>query len=133
MKLVANLFLLALLLLSGCAEPEVKKSASAKPEWILNPSQNGKIGAVGSAYRHPKGLPHQRKIAITRALDELALQQGVKVSLSMSKSEQVINDRASMAVAIDSEYTASSSVTAHIEQVWQDPYSQELFVWLLLD
>ncbi|MBU1989260.1 hypothetical protein KJ691_00800 [bacterium] len=135
MKLIFTSIILALLVLTGCNTQPVKEKNSKfdQPSWIMKPSQNGKIGAVGTAYRHYKGLAYQRKLAITRALDELTLQQGVKVNLRMEKEVQVVNDRASSSLDVKSDYTANNTITAHIEEIWQDPMSQEFFVWMVLD
>ncbi len=121
-----------LVFLTGCTQPEVE-SKYDRPSWIMKPNQNGKIGAVGSAYIHHRGVSHQRRLAITRALDELSLQRGVNVSMSMSKQENVTNDRTRTSLDTRSDYSTSNEITAHIEEVWQDPMSQEYFIWLVLD
>ncbi len=132
MKLFVVSIAFLLLVFSGCSQPE-PKSKYERPSWVMKPNQDGKIGAVGSAYIHHRGVSHQRRLAITRALDELSLQRGVDVSMSMAKEEQVTNDRVSTDLNVKSSYTANTKITAHIEEVWQDPMSQEYFVWLVLD
>ena len=127
--------ILALLLLGGCALL-TPKSSGGKPAWVLNPNQGGKVGAVGVAGKtYDQRLSTQRKLAITRALDELAMQQGVEVSLSMTKQEHLSNNKASTSMDVDSRYKTSndSAITAHIEAIWKDPYTNELYVWLVLD
>lgn len=134
MKWAIAFTLLFVLAFSGCAELELKDSRSAQPAWVLNPTLNGKTGAIGTANRHYKGLAFQRQLAITRGLDELALQRGVKVSLSILKKEKVVNDDATVSLDTEGSYsTNSSNITAHIEDAWQDPVSDELFIWLILD
>lgn len=124
--------LLILLAFTGCIQP--KANGTAKPDWIMNPNKDGKVGAVGSAYRHHKGFTYQRKLAVTRALDEMALQRGVKVSLNMIKKEEIKNDNVKSYVDVNSEYsTNSNTITAHIEETWQDKNTKELFIWLVLD
>lgn len=134
MKKSLYLILLLLLAFTGCNQPEPTVSKNARPAWILDPNQNGKIGAVGTANRHHKGFTYQRKLAVSRAIDELALQQGVKVTLSIKKQEQVKNDKVKSQMNIKSSYDAKKSVvTAHIEETWKDPISQEFYVWLVKD
>lgn len=94
---------------------------------------NGKIGAVGSSYVHYKGTPYQRKVAITRALDELSLQQGVKVEVNMQKIEHITNNKAKVDLKVDASYNASATISAHIEDVWRDPSSKEIFIWMVLN
>jgi hypothetical protein len=124
------------LLFSGCnSQPTVQhEQKSSKPAWILNPSMDGKVGAVGVAGRtYDQKESTKRKLAIGRALDELTLQRGVKVNLNMSKVEVVKNDRVSSTMDVKSDYKANSNVTAHIEQVWEDPLTQELYIWMVMD
>jgi len=122
--------------LSGCGESPQPQMINGKPAWILNPKYNGKIGAVGVAGRgYDMKLSSQRKLAIQRALDELALQQGVKVELSMTKDEHLENDHNSVVVDSHGTYTTknNSAISAHIEDIWEDRASGELYVWLVLD
>ena len=138
-----NVFIFLLLILfgsmtaftSGCANTP-KPRTTVKPGWVLNPNYNGKRGAVGVAGKtYDQRVSTQRKLAIERALDELALQQGVKVELSMQKEEHFRNEHTSTSMDSASSYETSgtSAITAHIEDVWEDPYTGELYVWLVLD
>ena len=121
----------------GCnqSSPKIKNSYS-KPAWILNPNLDGKIGAVGVAGRTYDGkISTQRRLAIQRALDELAMQQGVKVKLSMTKREIEANGSVSTSSDTISNYktTNNSAITAHIEDIWEDKITGELYIWLVLD
>jgi hypothetical protein len=101
---------------------------------MLNPNQDGKLGAVGSAMRtYDQKASSQRKLAITRALDELSLQRGVKVNLSMTKQESVANDRSHTTVDSKSTYSSDTKVTAHIKDACKDKFSNELFIWMVID
>lgn len=135
MRIFLASFVLLLLLLSGCSsQPEVKKNNNYEPSWVMNPNQDGKSGAIGIAGRTYDQKPSsQRKLAITRALDELTLQQGVKVQLSINKEEVVNNDRSTTHLDQQSSYDASSTVTAHIEEVWTNPLSGEIYIWMVVD
>ena len=121
-------------MISGCGE--TPRPANAKPAWILNPNQNGHIGAVGVAGRgYDMRVSTQRKLAIQRALDELALQQGVKVKLSMQKEEHLRGNKATVAMDSTGTYqtTNNGAISAHIEDVWEDKISGEIYIWLVLD
>ena len=119
----------------GCGG-ESPKPANTKPAWILNPNLNGKKGAIGVAGRtYDQRISTQRKLAIQRALDELAMQQGVRVELSMSKEEHVSNNSASTSMDSHSTYktTSPNAISAHIEDVYKDPFTGEIYIWLVLD
>ncbi len=125
---------LIVLLLFACSSQPTVAHNTKEPSWILNPSQDGKIGAIGIAGRtYDQKMSTQRKLAITRALDELTLQKGVKVNLKMKKSELVTNDRSNTSLNTQTSYGATSNITAHIESVYKDSYTGEIYVWMVLD
>ncbi len=126
---------LLLLLLSGCGtQPQKQEYKVSTPDWVKNPNLNGKRGAIGVASRtYDQKESSKRKLAISRALDELTLQQGVKVQLSMTKRDVVNNDVASTHMDTKSSYDASSTVTAHIQGAWENPLTGELFIWMVMD
>ena len=129
-KLLSLLFGV-MLFVSACASP---KTHSGEPEWVLNPNPNGKIGAIGVAGRtYDQHLSTQRKLAITRALDELSLQKGVEVHLSMQKREQATADKSSLSLNENNSYTTNNSITAHVQDTWMDTKTDQLYVWMLLD
>lgn len=128
-----TLVLLVLLTLSGCSRQKLVPN-STPPTWIMNPNQGGKTGAVGSSNRVYDGKRStKRTLAITRALDELSLQKGVKVQMNMTKVDKVSNNKSTMSMDTDSTYEADATITAHIEDAWENPISKELFIWMVLD
>nr|WP_321267684.1 hypothetical protein [uncultured Sulfurimonas sp.] len=131
-KLLSSL-LIVLFVLAGCNSQPAPKT-STTPSWILNPNQDGKNGAVGSSMRtYDQKTSTQRKLAITRALDELSLQQGVKVEMSLTKQESYKNGSGNTQMNVDASYDAKSTITAHIQEVYQDKISGELFIWMVMD
>ncbi len=128
-------FLVTILILTGCNQPKLGGNTQGiKPSWILNPNENNKIGAIGVSSRtHDQKISTQRKLAISRALEELSLQQGVTVEMSVKKKENFKNDRLSTSVDVDSSFQTNNLVTAHIEAAWQDHSTSELYVWMVMD
>ncbi|MCD6432987.1 MAG: hypothetical protein J7L21_03005 [Sulfurimonas sp.] len=135
MKSLLTLLILLFVVFSGCSpQPAPQSYKVQKPEWVSNPNIGGSVGAIGIAGRtYDQKESTKRKIAIARALDELTLQQGVKVELSMTKRDISTNESSSTIVDVKSTYEASSTVTAHIEKVWENPSSGELFIWMVMD
>ena len=118
----------------ACNSQPTPASANLGPTWIMNPNQDGKVGAIGVAARtYDQKISSQRRLAITRALDELSLQKGVKVNLNINKQETLANGRNSISVDAKSNYTTSSTVTAHIQEVFKDISSGELYIWMVMD
>ncbi len=141
MKTIFGFFIILVLFgtgicFNGCNGSSPKAESSSKPRWILNPNIDGKTGAVGVAGRtYDQRISTQRKLAIQRALDELAMQQGVKVKLKMTKEEIESNGNVSTTSDTKSSYetTNNSAITAHIEDIWQDNITGEIYIWLVLD
>ena len=131
MRRAFSLWFLLLFALAGCTpQPAVNE----KPTWILHPNTNGKNGAVGvAATTYDQKISTQRKLAITRALDELSLQQGVKVELNMQKSENYSNGSLRTNIDTQSSYKTDTTTTAHIEDIWEDKRSGELYIWMVID
>ena len=133
-KLLASLFF-TLLLFVGChKQPTLNSSNMQEPSWILNPNQNGKIGAVGVAgVTYDQKLSSQRNLAITRALNELSLQKGVKVELQLQKQETLSHNKSNTQINEKSSYTSSTNIKAHIKKVWKDRLSNELYIWMVIE
>lgn len=118
------------LLLGGChgKQPQTQE----RPAWINNPHLQGMTGAVGSAKIHFDGSAAQRKLAISRALDELAQQQGVVVTSQVLRQDSREGELTSSKADIYSfQKNSGETVHAHIEAVWQDPETEELFIWMI--
>jgi len=135
MRYILILSFLTLLFMSGCgSSPQPISTKCEDKAWMLNPNHNDNLGAVGSAMKtYDQKTSTQRSLAITRALDELSLQRGVKVKLNMEKIEIVKNDKATTSLESTSTYSTNNKITAHIEDVCKDKLSGELFIWMLLD
>ena len=142
MKILFSFLFFIVFVLVGCnSQPTPQNNAkvasvsdNSEPSWILNPNQNGKVGAVGSAMRtYDQKLSSQRKLAITRALDELSLQQGVKVNMSLLKQDVYKNERGSSSMDVNASYKTNNKISAHIEAVYKDKLSGELFIWMVMD
>ena len=117
----------------GSAQP-AQTSKNGKPAWILNPMKDGKVGAVGIADTHVRGMHYQKDLAVKRALTELSEQQGVNVQASSRVRQSASSDgRSSSSISSDASFQTNSKVTAHIQEVWQDPMSDKIYVWMVMD
>ena len=133
----AVLFTLLLIFFAGCNEdvtPAQQIPSVIYPAWVNNPNINGLKGAVGSSMPHFKGASYQRALAISRALDELAMEMGVQVSVVAKREESSNGDSVNTKSDIQTNQTVNNStVTAHIEATFIDPRTNELFVWMVLN
>lgn len=57
------------------------KTVAKEPLWLDDPQKeaNGKLTAVGCATKHINGEVAQKKLAVQRAIDEIAMQKKTKV------------------------------------------------------
>jgi len=121
-------------LFTACQKRDIKPIIVEEPTWVLQPSIDGKIGAVGSAREHFKGKTAQRRLAISRALDELSQQSGVTVHSTIKRSEKrngmQINSSAELYTIQNS---SNETIKAHIQEVWTHPVTKEIYVWLVAD
>ncbi|PLX69881.1 MAG: hypothetical protein C0603_02810 [Denitrovibrio sp.] len=122
--------------LVSCASVPFAKSGpkliDGKPEWYFNPSKDGKIGGVGVSGIHKDGKTGQKQLAVERALAEIARQMGVKVESYSSLQSQTAGGSSSVSGQSHSFFTVDGkSVNARIEQMWENKYSGELFIWMV--
>jgi len=85
-----NFLFITFLIFSSCSSSlfnnhkKEKKidTSNSTPDWILNPLKysNGKKVAVGCAEVHYRGFSVQKKLAIQRAIDELAMQVNTTIN-----------------------------------------------------
>jgi hypothetical protein len=137
MKQTAKLivFIMLLTAFNSCAEKTVPLPEPVKPEWLWKPSEDGKIGGVGISKEHIHGIDAQRKLAVSRAIDSIAAQLGVKVN-NVTVIESHASSTGGAASSIDS-YSIHTSegnfVRATVKEFWNDPRTNELYVWMVVE
>ena len=118
----------------GCSSHSNKPILVIEPAWLYKPNLNGKTGAVGSSKPHFKGTTLQRRVAISRALDELAMQSGVKVGNIIMRKERSSALGGSSSTTVHSTQTSAGVlINAHIEEIWVNPRNKEMHIWLVAD
>ena len=96
------LSIISVLLFVGCANKSTVNTKAvtinyAEPKWMSNPYidlPKGTIVAVGCARRHFKGRSAQKKLAISRAIDEIATE--VKTTVNNVTLRRKNNSASSM-------------------------------------
>jgi hypothetical protein len=105
-----------------------------KPTWINNPSIDGKVTGIGVCGMHVNGENAQRSLAIKRAIDEIALQLGVKVNNVALVGTKANSGGGGTSVESYSFQTVEGKVVkAVIKETWKDPKTSELFVWMVAE
>jgi hypothetical protein len=132
--IIAAIFLLTF---TACMNKEVKPEkvstaqTNGRPTWFFNPTM-GKYtyGGIGVSGRSSKGISIQRKIAISRAIDELALQMGVSVK-SIIQTNQTKNDSQYESYSVQT--TTGDIFSARLMELWYDNAKEELYVWMVIE
>jgi hypothetical protein len=136
MKKILTSIILAVFCLtfSGCYADKTDgvKLINGKPEWFFHPTDGGKVGGVGVSGMHVDGKTGQKALAIQRAQEEIAKQMGVKVQ-SFSSLKSVSDSSGSVVSGESSSFFTvdGKEVKASIKAMWEDPYTQELYIWMV--
>lgn len=105
---------------------------SGKPSWVTNPSVSGKVAGIGICGTHVNGKNAQRNLAIKRAIDEIAAQLGVTVNNVSLIGTVGTSSGASTSVESYSLHSVDGKVvTAVIKGTWQEPQTDELYIWMV--
>jgi hypothetical protein len=132
--IIATIFLLTF---TGCMNREVKSNSGStvqtngRPAWFFNPTM-GKYtyGGIGVAGRSSKGISGQRRLAISKAIDELAFQLGVSVkSIVETTQKQSNSEYQSYSV----QTTTGDVFSAKLMEVWYDNEKEELYAWMIIE
>lgn len=114
----------------------VKHNGRMVPSWVLSPSKNGKIGGVGKCGFHVNGYTAQKELATQRALEDIARQKGVEITSSLkisSQSSNYSNMPSTVSESKSEQKVINTGVKAHIEEVWQDEITKDLYIYMLED
>ncbi|MDD5717001.1 MAG: hypothetical protein PHW64_04285 [Sulfuricurvum sp.] len=130
--------LLVAMVMGGCLadSPNTPPSSPSHrlPEWVYETSKEGKIGGVGISKPHIDGLTAQRNLAISRALDEIARQMGVKVLSLQKTTRSGTSDSASSSLESYSFHTTDGqNIRARIQTFWENRATDELYVWMVVE
>lgn len=114
----------------------VKHNGRMVPSWVLSPSKNGKIGGVGKCGFHVNGYTAQKELATERALEDIARQKGVEITSSLKISSQgsnYTNMPSTVSESKSEQRVMNTGVKAHIEEIWQDEITKDLYIYMIED
>ncbi len=111
-----------------------KNKNTGKPEWYYKPGMGGGIGGVGISGPHVMGPNAQRELAVTRAIDDISRQMGVEVSNVTKVQTTGTRDSARTQMEVYSIQTVKGeTVKARIREFWEDPNTNQLYVWMVVE
>ena len=104
---------LATLFLGGCTYPEKNMTIQkpAEPDWLLNPTKGlSRRAAVGCAYIHAKGESAQKKLAVARAIEQIAMQKSTNVDVVTYRKRSQSSGRLGSSTAQTSSLQSVSNI-----------------------
>ena len=126
---------MSVILFSGCIKetntPIVKKQ---EPKWLQNPYiDNDKIASIGCARIHFKGKEAQKNLAISRAIDKIAVQKSVTVNNLQLRRKSVDNGKA---ISSSAESTSLHSVdnvkvSTKTKAIYNNKLDGEICAWVI--
>ena len=123
--------LILFVFLSSCILISNSKELNKKPDWIYHYHIEGKVCGVGSSLPHIKGFAYQQATAIARAIDQIAMQKGVKVETSLEHFLSGTKNSSHSDISIYSvQTTDGQNVKATVKDTWQDLKTKILYVWM---
>lgn len=134
----AAIFIFAVILFSGCASTSKSttgtKSDLNMPDWVLHYKVEGKICGVGISLPHIRGIAHQRILAISRGIDEIAKQLNVTVDTNLESLMTGSSTGVSSSLSTYSVQTTSGqTVNAEIIEAWINDRTEEFYVLMCMD
>jgi len=117
------IILCATFLLVGCAQNKINKTQIKKtePAWILNPqiASTTKLAGSGCSKIHYKGIQAQKKLAISRAIEQIAIQKRVKIKSIAYRQKSTQNGQISSKVQSSSlQEIENISLSTHIKEIY---------------
>ncbi|KPA15453.1 lipoprotein [Candidatus Magnetomorum sp. HK-1] len=129
-KQTKKLFLCLMLFFSSCTILDYN-TEEKKPKWIFHFHIEGKICAVGTSLPHVDGFPYQQATAISRAIDQIAMQKSVHVKTSLEQFLYGTNHSLHSGLSVYSVQTTDGKIVRTIiKDTWQDPQTKMLYVWM---
>jgi len=105
-----------------------------KPSWIMNSSVSGKVTGIGVCGMHVNGVNAQRSLAIKRAIDEIAMQLGVKVNnVALVGTKSGPGGGGGSVESYSFQTVEGQVVKAVIKETWKDPKTEEIYVWMVTE
>lgn len=136
-----KIIVISIALLAACSTPSKvipdlspdNKQEHGKPYWYWKAGATGKIGGVGICGPHINGPTGQRELAVSRAIDDIAKQMGVKVSSSLHMVTSGTRDSVVTQADVYSVQTVDGkTVKAEVKEFWEDPETGDLYVWMVM-
>jgi hypothetical protein len=118
---------------SNETNPNEMQNNSNEPSWLDNSEKeaNGKLSAIGCASKHINGEVGQRKLALQRAIDEIAMQKKTKVQTVSYRTKTLINsDKSSKSQSSSLQEVENTGVSSKVMEYYKKQ-DGDICVWVI--
>lgn len=128
MKKYLSLIIISFLFIS-CSNNEVATPSIVKiqePSWLLNPPASTKLTAVGCSQIHINGVNGQKKLAISRAVEQIALQKKSQIEVENKRIKKRSNGSTTVSTQsiISSVQTVKTTLSTKVLDSYTDKDKQ---------
>ncbi len=110
--------------------------ANDQPQWVVSPERSGFISVVGFAPKQASGgAVAQRRVALTKARQQLGQMVRVRVENNYQQVQQEENGKTSLAVDSTTRLSSHAALNlgnAKVSAQWIDPANGDLYLLLEL-
>ena len=122
-----SLPLLLIFVLLSCTTTKIEYQEP--PEWVFGNTNSNNICYVGSSRPHIRGLPYQRALAVSRAIEGIARQKNVTVKTQVEHYMKGTSESSSSFLKTYSiQTTSGEKISAQIKETWLNEKTNELFI-----
>lgn len=147
---IAAAMVMTVALLTSCGEKRVEKPVIAGvelPEWYMEPSMGGNIGATGISEKSLGGMREQTNAAMQDASNNLARTISTKVQAAYTRYFSEGGEKSWAADGSVDKATIAQELTENVSRqltnqviqgaerkaIWEHPKSGDLYVWVVIN
>lgn len=118
---------------SNETDSDIVQNISKQPLWLDNPDKEakGKLTAIGCASKHINGEVGQKKLALQRAIDEIAMQKKTKVQTISYRTKTLTgSDKTSKSESSSLQEVENTQVSSKVMEYYNKP-DGDICVWVV--
>ncbi len=129
-----TIFTILIVFVNSCSNTNSSVAPPKEPIWLSNPQKlsDDKLTAVGCATTHIDGVDAQKKLAISRAINEIALQKQAKISTVTYRKKSYNKGEVSKEITKSSlQEVENLNLSTKVMEYYHKPNSRDICVWVV--
>jgi hypothetical protein len=130
---IKMIILVTMVFFTACTATTQEIKKDTKPEWITNYNVDDKYyHGVGKSGVHINGEDGQRKLALERAITDVAYQMKTEIEIDSVNQSNLNGQQKSIRFEdISHQHIKKTSIQVKIKEVWKDNLNGDLYVWVV--